>query len=138
MGCTPAICSLRISFEPPGIYEGVLLYGRDPKLPTEPTMVPPPDRSDVDYKAEVLQSMQEAWEFARKNIASSQKKQKRNYDRRSRKPTFEVGGRVFLYTPSAKSGPGYYHTKDHTRSLKFQKMLLALNSSDSQELISFE
>ena len=54
-----------------------LLYGRYPKLPT---MVPPPNRSEIsidDYKTEVLQSMQEAWDLARKNIVRAQKPSKR-------------------------------------------------------------
>lgn len=93
-----------------------LLYDRDPKLPTETTLGSPPNRSDIsidDYKSEVLRSMQEAWELARKNIRIAQKKQKKNYDRHSRQPTFQVGGRVFLYIPSAKSGPGYKFALPH-------------------------
>ena len=98
-------------------------------------MVPPPDRSNVfidDYKAEVLQSMQEAWELARKNIGSEQKKQKRNCDRRSRKPTFQVRGRVFLYSPQPNLDQDtslLYHTKEHNGTLKFQKMLHAIGQS---------
>ena len=49
--------------------------------------------------------------WGRKNIRSAQKR--RNYDRHSRKPTFQVGGRVFLYTPLAKSGPGYKFALPH-------------------------
>ena len=93
-----------------------LLYGRDPKLPTEATLVPPRNRSDIsidDYKAEVIQSMQEAWELARKNVKVAQRRQKKSYDRHSQQPTFQVGGRVFLYTPSAKSGPRYKFALPH-------------------------
>ena len=51
--------------------------------------------------------MQEAWDVARENIRKSQKKQKRHYDQYAHEPTFRVGEQVFLYVPSAKSGPAY-------------------------------
>lgn len=51
--------------------------------------------------------MQEAWELARKNIKKAQKRQKKNYDRHARQPTYQVGDRVFVYVPSAKSGKAY-------------------------------
>ena len=87
-----------------------LLYGRDPKLPTEEALRPTPLRSTVDiadYRCEVLQKMQEAWDSARGNIKKAQKRQKKFYDRRSRTPTFRVGDRVFLHVPSARSGQAY-------------------------------
>ena len=87
-----------------------LMYGRDPQLPTEGIDPPAPQRREIDidnYKSEVAQGMQEAWDLARENIRKSQKKQKRYYDRRAREPTFRIGEQVFLYVPSAKSGPAY-------------------------------
>ena len=86
-----------------------LLYGCDPTLPAETTITPPPTRTEIcidNYKAEVLHNMQEAWKLARKNIKKVQKRQK-NYDRHARQPTYQVGDRVFVYVPSAKSGKAY-------------------------------
>ncbi len=88
-----------------------LLYGRDPQLPADESMMTQSSVRmpiDVDnYKEEVCRNMQEAWEVAKKKIRTAQKKQKMCYDRRARDPTFRPGDRAFLYTPSAKSGPAY-------------------------------
>ena len=88
-----------------------LLYGRDPQLPTETEMISPSTMRVVvntdNYKEEVIQKMQEAWNLAKKNVKKAQKKQKTYYDRHTRNPTFRLGERVFLYTPSEKTGPAY-------------------------------
>ena len=89
-----------------------LLYGRDPQLPTGIDMSSTPASRALinieNYKEEITRNMQEAWTLAKKKIKTSQKKQKFYYDRRTRIPTFRLGGRVlFLHTPSAKSGPAY-------------------------------
>ena len=87
-----------------------LLYGRDARLPTEEILSQPPQRTIIDidtYKTEVTVNLQEAWELARKNIKKAQRQQKTQYDRHTRDPTYRVGDRVFLYTPSVKSGPAY-------------------------------
>lgn len=60
-----------------------------------------------DYKSEVAQDLQSAWEVARQNVEKAQKRQKKYYDRHAREVTYKVGQRVFLYTPSAKSGQSY-------------------------------
>ena len=63
---------------------------------------------DLDnYKTEVTIHLQEAWELARKNIKVAQTRQKRNYDKNTRTPTFRVGERVFLHKPSLRTGPAY-------------------------------
>ena len=87
-----------------------LLHGRDPRLPTEVALTPPPPRTEVDlmeYKAELRVRLSEAWTLAQQNIAKAQKRQKRTHDRHARDPAFCVGERVFLHTPSLRSGPGY-------------------------------
>ena len=88
-----------------------LLYGRDPQLPTETAIAHTPItrvRIDVDtHKGEVFKNIQETWQLARENIKKAQRRQKMYYDRQTRKPTFHVGDRVFLFTPSAKSGSAY-------------------------------
>ena len=88
-----------------------LLYGRDPQLPTEKNMtLEPLGRTLVNianYREKVLRNMRMAWDLAKENIKKAQKKQKSNYDRHSREPTFRVGDRMFLHTPSARLGPAY-------------------------------
>ena len=87
-----------------------LLYGRDPRLPTEAALSTPLTRAYIDtddYKTELTLNFTEAWDLARQQVEKAQRQQKRFYDRRSRKPTFRVGDRVFLYMPAAKTGQAY-------------------------------
>ena len=85
-----------------------LLYGRDPRLPTDPVMSPEKTKKLVDlkeYGVELAGQMSEAWELARQCIRKAQRKQKEYYDRKTRLPTFRVGDRVFLFKPADKTGP---------------------------------
>ena len=84
-----------------------LLYGRDPRLPTEPVMSPVKTKKIADlreYGVELASSMSEAWELARHCIGKAQKRQKEYYDQRGRLPNFRVGERVFLFKPADKTG----------------------------------
>ena len=85
-----------------------LLYGRDPRLPTDLVMCPEKTRKAVnlkEYGAELASQMAEAWELARQCIRKAQKRQKDVYDRKVRPPNFKVGDRVFLFKPADKTGP---------------------------------
>ena len=85
-----------------------LLYGRDPRLPTDSAIYPEKAGRHLDlkeYGTELASHMAEAWELTRQCIRKAQKKQKANYDKRSRPPNFQVGDRVFLYKPADKTGP---------------------------------
>ena len=89
-----------------------LMHGRDPRLPTEAALDHPVEREHVDlgeYGAELAENLTEAWESARSCIKQAQSKQKKNYDSRASTSSapFRVGQRVFVYKPSAKSGPAY-------------------------------
>ena len=85
-----------------------LLYGRDARLPLEEVLATPVSRSFVgvdDYRAEFAAKMHEAWELARKHISRAQKRQKKQHDRNARPDSSSVGERVFVYMPSARTGP---------------------------------
>ena len=85
-----------------------LLYGRDPRLPTDAVIYPEKARRCQDlkeYGAELASYMTEAWESARHCIQKAQKRQKAHYDKRARPPNFKVGERVFLFKPADKTGP---------------------------------
>ena len=84
-----------------------LLYGRDPRLPTEAVLSPPKTQMVIDlkeYGAGLCDRMSQAWETARKMVDKAQKRQKRNYDRNCRPPDFIEGERVFLLKPAEKTG----------------------------------
>ena len=87
-----------------------LLYGRDAHLPTEAALSPPPQRYPLDatdYRTEFTTHMSDAWELAQGNIKKAQKHQKKYYDQQSRTIDFSPGDRVFVYMPSARSGPAW-------------------------------
>ena len=61
-----------------------LLYGRDPQLPTDKTLSKPSEwcyLDSDDYRAELVQNLSDAWERARRNVATTQKWQKTQHDR---------------------------------------------------------
>ena len=84
-----------------------LLYGRDPRLPTETALSPPVERASLglkEYGLDLMEKLSTAWELAQKCVGKAQQKQKAYYDRRSRLPNFVVGERVFLFCPAEKTG----------------------------------
>ena len=86
----------------------LLLYGRDPKLPSELIESPAPEREYVDaddYKSVMIQEMNTAWDQARATISKAQKQQKRQHDKMAKNPTFKVGEQVFLSLPAMKTWP---------------------------------
>ena len=60
-----------------------LMYGRDPRLPSEETLSGRVRETlDVeDYRSEVASGMAEAWELARANVQKAQKRHKRYHNR---------------------------------------------------------
>ena len=84
-----------------------LLYGRDPRLPTESVLSPSKSRQLTDlkeYGTELAVKMSQAWELARQSVGKAQKRQKAFYDKRAREPNFNVGERVFLLKPAETTG----------------------------------
>lgn len=93
-----------------------LLYGRDPRLPTEVALSPSPEDRNVDvddFKAELVTGLSTAWETACRNVEQAQQKQKKYCDRRPKDPGFRVGDRAFLYVPSERSGQAYKFAKPY-------------------------
>ena len=84
-----------------------LVYGRDPRLPTEDVLCPRKARQRVDlkeYGSEVATRMSQAWELARQSVGKAQKRQKASHDKRAREPNFTPGERVFLLKPAETTG----------------------------------
>lgn len=82
-----------------------LLYGRDPRLPTEAALTPEKTCAQVDLKefgVDLVDRMSHAWNLAKTCVKKAQGRQKRYYDQRARPPT--QGERVFLFKPAEKSG----------------------------------
>jgi hypothetical protein len=86
-----------------------LLYGRDPRMPTDLSMAPSralaPQFKDVaEYRADLVKSLEEARALARQHLQAAQAEQKRRYDQSHIDAPFLVGDRVWLYTPRVDVG----------------------------------
>ena len=87
-----------------------LLYGRDPRLPTETVLCQPTTKYQVDiqdYRTELVTHLSDAWHLAQQNISEAQSKQKRNYDKRGNNPTVHVGDRVMVKMPGEIKGKSW-------------------------------
>ena len=74
-----------------------LLYGRDPRIPTETALshsTSPYNVDPDDYKVELMASLTNAWKVAKEHIVKAQQSQKHYYDRKSKPTTLKVGDRV--------------------------------------------
>ena len=84
-----------------------LLYGRDPRLPTESVLGSTREAYLVDmedYRSEFLISLARAQKLALENIRKAQEKQKEFYDRAAESPKYRLGDRVMVYMPGDVAG----------------------------------
>ena len=87
-----------------------LLYGHDPRFPTETALTPPNPCAEVDvgtYKEKIVQGLTEAWGLAQSHVHRAQDRQKKVHDQHAVAPSFQVGNRVFLYELAAKSSKAH-------------------------------
>lgn len=87
-----------------------LLYGRDPRVPTETALSQPRTAYMVDlddYKTEFVCNLSDAWKIAQENIKVAQTRQKSQYDKKSKESTYKVGDRVMTYMPSEVQGKSW-------------------------------
>lgn len=83
-----------------------LLYGREPRLPIDASLLPPSNLTNSvnEHRARIVQTIEEAHAIARENIQRTQQTMKDRYDRASREPKFMLGDRVWVYTPKTTKG----------------------------------
>ena len=84
-----------------------VLYGREPRLPIKVKYLPPEsdDLSTIlDYRKRVVEKVELAQNLARENLQRAQQKMKDYYDQKTKEPVFEVGQRVWVYTPRTRKG----------------------------------
>ncbi len=96
-----------------------LLFGRDPRIPTETALSRPRTAYQVDledYRTELTHGLSTAWHLARQNVKKAQERQKVQYDKSTKVPQYHVGGRVMVFTPHERSGSWPYRTTGHTES----------------------
>ena len=84
-----------------------LMFGRDPRQPTEKALSCPTNPYQVDlndYKSELVQGLSDAWNVAKEHIQSAQSHQKTTYDRHAKQPGYKVGNRVMVHMPHEVTG----------------------------------
>ena len=87
-----------------------LLYGRDPRLPSECALTVPtsPYMVDLqDYRTELTTSLSDAWLAAREHITCAQAKQKQQYDKHTKESPVKVGDRVMVHMPGSVKGKAW-------------------------------
>ena len=84
-----------------------LIYGRDPRLPTESALSTPVtcyQENLDDYREGLVAGLSETWRIAKQNTAKAQCKQNKQYDRRAREMNLQVGDRVMVFMPHETQG----------------------------------
>ena len=87
-----------------------LLYGRDPRLPSECalTVSTTPYMIDLqDYRTELTTSLSDAWLSAKEHITHAQDKQKQQYDKHAKESPMKVGDRVMVHMPGSVKGKAW-------------------------------
>ena len=83
------------------------LFGWDYKSPSEAAMLPPDGAQPTavaDYRQELIESLSTARQTALHSISRSQKKYKKQYDRKSDSYQYRVGDWVLIHYPSEETG----------------------------------
>ena len=80
-----------------------LLHGRDPILPMDVSLLPPTHLSSAiaEHRTRIVKQIELAQE---KGNMRAQQKMKAYYDKRARDPAFQVGQKVWVYTPKTYKG----------------------------------
>ena len=83
-----------------------LLYGREPKLTIDTALLPPSNLSASieEHRKRIVTQLEEAQRLAKLNTERVQQNRKARYDQTAANPKFEIGQRVWVFTPKTKKG----------------------------------
>ena len=83
-----------------------LLYGREPRLPKDVSLLPPKDLSAsvTEHRACVVKHLETAQEVACANIQCAQQHMKLFYEQGSNFPEYDLGQQVWVFSPKTKRG----------------------------------
>ena len=78
-----------------------MLYGREPRLPQDIGLTPPGNLSPsvAEHREKIVSNLQRAYQIAHENTQRAQQAMKVYYDRAAKDPNFQVGERVWVFTP---------------------------------------
>ena len=83
-----------------------MLYGREPRLPMDVSLLPPREMSPsiAEHRARVVEHIEIAHRIARENIQRAQQRMKDYHDRTAVPLKYTLGDRVWVYTPKNRKG----------------------------------
>ena len=83
-----------------------MMYGRDAALPCDPALLPPREMSALvaEHRARVVENIEIARRIAAENTQRAQQRMKDLHDRFSEPTKFQLGERVWVYTPRKSRG----------------------------------
>lgn len=83
-----------------------MLYGREPLLPMDTSLIPPREISPsiAEHRARIVEHIEIAHRIAKENIQRAQQRMKDYHDRNAVPLKYSVGQRVWVYTPKNRKG----------------------------------
>jgi len=83
-----------------------LMYGRDPRLPIDATLLEAQEtyENTDDYRRIITDGFLDARKLTKDNIELAQQRQKTQYDKTAKDISYDIGQRVWLYTPNKRKG----------------------------------
>ena len=84
-----------------------LLYGREPRLPIDAALILPDSKlswSVAKLRAEIVQNLENVQSIIKSNTQLAQQKMKAYYDLKATPVLYDVGSRVWVYTPKKRKG----------------------------------
>ena len=97
-----------------------LMHGRDPRLPIDVSLLKAQETysNTDDYRGVIANSFLEAIKLPHDNIELAQQRQKTQYDKTAKEVSYDIGQKVWLYTPNNRKGLSSKHTQ-LTRSVPY-------------------
>ena len=83
-----------------------LLYGREPRLPMDVSLLPPtdPTSSIAEHHRRIVKQIELGQHIAHENTQRAQQKMKAQYDKIAQEPNFLEGQHVWVFTPKTFKG----------------------------------
>ena len=83
-----------------------LLYGREPRLPPDVSLLPQADfcTSIAEHRSRIVRQLETAHSIAQLNVQRAQQLMEFQYDKTAKDARFQLGQRVWVYTPKTKKG----------------------------------
>ena len=84
-----------------------LLYGREPRLPLDAALLMPDSQlspSVAEHRARIIENLENAQRIVSSNTQLAQLKMKERCDESSSPVQYEIGSKVWVYTPKTKKG----------------------------------